>query len=192
MECNANGDCSCKEGVTGSKCDRDEEDLCKNGFCQSGQVSLKQDNLVTKIENYGPEFYIECKVKLLKNPPSGFTNIFHVTNGENYGAHGNRFPIVKVHSNMFFHFVTTLNDQFNYWYDVHGLKLNQEYHLRISQEYNENGQLMYTIMVDGEEVHSVENTNPISINEALVYLSDPWHASFGDIGELYDVKILKI
>ena len=184
LQCNVDGICTCKNGgFFGDKCD---EGI---GFSQKGNISASRDNEVYSIQDYGPEFYVDFKVRIRKEPPAGWTNILHVSNGLNYGAHGNRYPALFLHSDMYFGFRTTRNDNSNYDNTVNGIKLNHDYHIIISQQYNNDNQLMYTIVIDDEEVHSVENTNPYT-DVAQVYLSDPWYPSIGDIGELYDVNVL--
>ena len=37
---------------------------------------------------------------------------------------------------------------------------------------------MYSIAIDGQLVHSVENTNPLSFDNVKVFAGDPWHESF--------------
>ena len=195
----------CQEGYTGTKCN-----LCSEGyfsafggecvlksdylgFSQSGNVSVSKNNIAYTIQNYGPEFYVEFKLKIHKEPPNGWTNILHVTDGSNIGAHGNRFPALFLwysSTAKYFSFTTTINDNVNYVHNANGVKLNHNYHIIISQTYNKNEKLMYNIVIDDELVHSVENTNPISVDVVQVYLSDPWYASIGDIGELYDISVL--
>ena len=114
----------------------------------------------------------------------------HVTKGGNNGAHGNRLPAIWLHNNKFFHFTTSANGHYNYGRDFHGVKLNKDYHIVVSQQYNTKKELIYTILINGKVFHSVRNTKPVSISPALLYLSDPWSASINDIGKVSQITVI--
>ena len=141
------------------------------------------------LDDYGPEFYVEFKVRIIKDPKSTWTNILHVTKGGNQGQ-GNRLPAIWLHKNKFFHFMTSANSNSKYGNDFHGVELNKDYHIVVSQQYNTKKELIYTIVVNGKVFHSVQNTKPVSISPALLYLSDPWYASINDIGKLSQITVI--
>ena len=142
------------------------------------------------LDDYGPEFYVEFKVRIIKDPKAGWTNILHVTNGGNCCAHGNRLPKVSYNKRRFFEFCTSANGKPVYKNLFHGVKLNKDYHIVVSQQYNTKKELIYTIVINGKVFHSVRNTKPVSISPALLYLSDPWHASINDIGKVSQITVI--
>ena len=133
---------------------------------------------------------MEFKVRILAHPNATWTNILHVTNGPDNGAHGNRFPAIWLHKTKFFYICTTANDKPDYCKQFQGVKLHEDYHIVVSQQYNTKRELIYSIVINDKVFHSVLNTKPVSISPALLYLSDPWHASINDIGEVSDVIVI--
>ena len=122
----------------------------------------------------------------------------HISSGQDMFAHGTRYPAIWLNKGRFFLISTSANGIYNYGEGYNGdpllnfkdVKLDHDYHIVISQQMNEKKKLMYTITVDGETFHAVENTDPKTISPALVYLSDPWYPSIGDIGEVFDFHVL--
>ena len=163
-----------------------------NFFLKNGKVSVSKDNPVKTFENYGPEFYVEFKIKF-----EGFdlgsqvwVNILRVTNGQNMGAHGNRFPAIFVKKGLsLFHFTTTVNEDDNYSFETEAVILHHDYHIVVSQQYNDQSQLIYKVVIDGKQIHSVVNTDGKHLDEATLYLSDPWFESIDDIGEMSDLIV---
>ena len=148
-------------------------------------------------ENYGHQYYVEFKVKLWESG-NGFTNIMHVTNGpDNDQQHGNRFPAIWFGSSNFFLFSTSAKGIQNYGEGYngdpqlyyHGVKLNQDYHIIVSQQYNANRELIYSIIINNVTWHSVENNQPKVMDKVYLYFSDPWYSPIGDIGEIYDITV---
>ena len=145
--------------------------------------------MVHSIPTYGPEFYVEFNVRILKYPTVVWENILHVSNGEKDGVHGSRFPAVWLHITRYFHFATTIGNANDYYHQYPGVELNHDYHMIVSQQFNAENQLIFSITIDGQLFHSVQNDNPITICPALLYLSDPWFSSIGDVGELSNVQV---
>ena len=190
LQCDANGICTCKDGFTGNTCNEFGPILFPTGFSQKGIVPTFQNNMVHSIPVYGPEFYVEFNVRILRYPLVEWTNLLHVTYGDNSGVHGTRFPGVWLNINKSFHFATTLDTESNYVHTFSGVALNHDYHMIISQQFNAENQLIYSITIDGQLSNSVQNNNAITISPALLYLSDPWYASIGDVGELSNVQVM--
>ena len=160
-----------------------------NFFLKNGKVSISKENPVKTFKNYGPEFYVEFKIRF-SNLGQDWANILRVTNGQaqGMGAHGNRFPAIFVHKDKGFHFTSTVNEEDNYQVD-YNLKLHQDYHVVVSQQYNDQSQLIYQIVVDGEQVDSVVNTNGKHLHTATLYLSGPYYESIHNIGEMSDLIV---
>ena len=158
-------------------------------FSHKGNVSVSRGNLVKTFKNYGPEFYVEFKIRISSALKATWANILHVTNGPPNGAHGNRFPGIWVNKAKFFRFASTVNSNVNYEFD-RNMKLGEVYHIVVSQQFNDQSQLVYKVVIDGKEVHSVVNTNGITLKEAKLYLSNPWYASINDVGEISDLTVI--
>ena len=76
------------KGSEVTRCKPNQASIYEN----SCKVCVAKGKLAQTLYDYGPEFYVEFKVRILAHPNATWTNILHVTNGPNSGAHGNRFP----------------------------------------------------------------------------------------------------
>ena len=164
-----------------------------NFYSKPGKVLVSKANPIKTFKNYGPEFYVEFKIRINSAPKEIWTNIFHVSNGGNAGAHGNRFPAIWFNKNNYFAFCSTVNDFYNYGYGYcfdYNIELDQDYQIAVSQQYSDQSQLVYKIFLDGKEIHSIVNSNGKTFDVVTLYLSDPWYASINDIGEIWDFTIL--
>ena len=156
-----------------------------SAFTQCEKVSVSKGNLAHTIFNYGPEFYVDFKVRIFEHL-NAWTNILHVTKGP---TDGDRFPCINMYSS-FFEVTSDVNGNGRHVYYYAGAKLDHDYHIIVSQQYNVQNQLIFDIFIDGQKVHSVENTDPDTYSTAYVYLTDPWHGSVKDIGEVSDVTVV--
>ena len=123
-------------------------------------------------------------------------NVFHFTIGADSGHYGDRIPAVWVNKAKFFLIASAVSGNDNYGQlNTHGqfnYQLNQWYHFEIKQEENSNGEIIYSIAMDGTTVHVVVNTLPQIFKEVILYQSDPWYPSFASFGELKDLTIVNL
>ena len=162
-----------------------------NFYSKPGKVLVSKANPIKTFKNYGPEFYVEFKIRMNSAPKylSTWTSILHVSNGANCCARGNRIPGIWFRKDNHFTFCSTVNYSGNHVFD-YKIALGQDYHIVVSQQYNNKSQLVYKIFFDGKEVHSVVNTNRKTWDSVTLYLSDPWYASIRDIGKIWDLTVI--
>ena len=153
-------------------------------------MSASKGQLSDTFEDYGIEFYVEFKVKIYETPKETWTNILHVTNGPNCCSDGNRLPGIWLNKNLYFLGVSSVNGNPNYGFEFREVKLNVEYHVVISQQYNANKDLIYLVKINDKILRSIKNTKPITISSALLYLSDPWYSSIQEVGQMYDLFVI--
>ena len=158
-------------------------DKARTLFSQSGKVSASKANSIKPLLNYGPEFDVEFKVKFWKHL-NVWTNILRISEANGYP----RYPAVMIHRSTLEFTSIMKNGKLDVKY-VGGVKIGHTYHIIVSQRFNDQNQLIYRVLIDGKEVHSTVNLETRSIDSAVLYLSDPWHASIKDIGEVSDVTI---
>ena len=121
-------------------------------------------------------------------------NVFHFTKGGNGGSYGDRIPAVwtrKTGYKTYFYISSAVSGTLNYNQKFE-CQLNQWYHFEIKQEENSNGEIIYSIAMDGTTVHVVVNTLPQIFKEVILYQSDPWYPSFASFGELKDLTIVNL
>ena len=125
----------------------------------SCKVSVAEGHVAQRLYDYGPEFYVAFKVRVLEHPSAHWNSILAITNSDNWG----RFPAVWFQKNRFFHITTT--DTANY--DFHGVKLNHEYNIVISQQYNMKNELIHRITINYQEVRSIVNTWTVNLKPSV-------------------------
>ena len=138
---------------------------------------------------WSDEFTFEFDVIVTSGLTANYHNIFHVTTGGDAGALGNRIPAVWANKAKYFHICSGVNGNANYC-RFYPYNLKQSYHFEISQKKNSNGEAVYKISVDGTIFHEVINTTPKNFQNAKLYLSDPWYASFAPHGTLSNLRII--
>ena len=114
-----------------------------------------------------------------------------MTIGENKEQYGDRIPAVFVNKAKYFHISSAINGTSNYRQN-YKYNLNQWYHIEIKQDENSNGEIIYSIEIDGTTVYEVVNSLPQRFKEVILYESDPWYPSFATFGELKDLTIVNL
>ena len=130
-------------------------------------------------------------IQVTKELSDEWHNVFHMTIGENYANYGDRIPSLYVNKAKYFSIRSAVSGNLNHAQD-YNYNLNQWYHFEIKQEENSNGEIIYSIEIDGTTVHVVVNTLPQRFKEVILYESDPWSASFATFGELKDLTIVNL
>ena len=138
---------------------------------------------------WSDEFTIEFDVMVTSELTDTWHNIFHVTTGDDCCELGQRIPGVWANKANKFYISFGVNGDNNYYKD-YPYNLNQLYHFEISQKKNSKREAVYKISVDGTIFHEVINTTPKNFQNAKLYLSDPWHASFAPHGTLSNLRII--
>ena len=137
----------------------------------------------------GPHFVLKINLTINSWPCTDcayWRNIYHVTDGinqgggnkeGNFGSTGDRYPFLALNNeNMVF--ISEKNGQTDprdLQYPAH---LNTKYKIEVHQ-INVEGKSMYEIFIDDVKEASIENTSPIIVQDAMVYLS----ANFIDAGD---------
>ena len=114
-----------------------------------------------------------------------------MTIGEYNANYGDRIPAVWVNKAKYFGIYSAVSGNLNY-YQNYNYNLNQWYHFEIKQEENSNGEIIYSVEIDGTTVHVAVNTQPRRFKEVILYESDPWYPSFATFGELKDLTIVNL
>ena len=123
--------------------------------------------------NFGPFFKIEMMLEL-KSFPTWVANIFLIgqkNGGDDRFVKGNRYPSMFLWP-QYFQFSTFTNDVHTVE-TLHDLQESNTYHILIEQKLID-CKWMYRVFVDSIMIDSTENTEPMVLDEANLYLSDPW------------------
>ena len=123
------------------------------------------------------------------SPSIGHSNIFRIGfGGSDYNVKGTRYPSMFINYNKYLLFSAHLDDkhQVKYYSSAGTLQESNTYHIIIEQKLID-CKWMYQVFVDGVMIASTENTEPLVLDEANLYLSDPWFVTAN--GEITFFKI---
>ena len=145
-------------------------------FSSPNEFSPTKGRLVHTIPTLGKEWRVGLDFKPTDYNSSGFTNLLHLTNGGNGGSYGQRTPGVWFSPTYGIHIAASINGNPNYYKNltVRPPPVGVWTSLEISQE-RVGGKFVFKIVIGGEEILSVENTQPEVFQDVKVYASDPWY-----------------
>ena len=130
-------------------------------------------------------------IQVTKELSGTYHSVFHMTIGGDDKQYGDRIPAVWVNEEKFFHIASAVSGDANNNHNF-DFNLNQWYHFEIIQEENSNGEVIYSILMDGFTVYQVVNTLPQIFEKVILYTSDPFYPSFAPFGELRNLNIVNL
>ena len=126
--------------------------------------------------------------KPVGDPISGWGNIFHNSIGADSGIPGSRIPGIYTTPGAHQLYISSyVNGIVDYAVTVNTV-LTMEWHTILVEQQFVNLKYMYTIVVDGELIHSVENTTPEMFYDVKTWVSNEWYDS--SPGLLKNLKII--
>ena len=139
-------------------------------------INPRRGTSIGTLPKFGPEWEIHLglKIKSLPSTNSNARNILHITYGTDEFGIGSRYPAVFLFNGLL-HLTSHVNKNSNFHRNSNEVQAGQYYDILIKQFPTSNGDYQYQAYVNGTEVASVENTDPIKLEKAVVYLSDPWY-----------------
>ena len=123
---------------------------------------------------------------------SNTTNLLHLTLSNNaedsLEEEGDRILAINFQPNRGMIVAASIGNELNYVRNFSSYLplLNKRTLVEVNQ-LRRGGRYIYRILVDEEEVHSVENENPQEFTNVSVYLSNPWLPS--TIGEIRSFQV---
>lgn len=154
-----------------------------------GAQKLTPDKIVETLPYVHEEYQVSFDVLVKEiSKITTWQNMLHLTIGENLKVPGDRIPGLWLNKNGRLHIASAVNGKTNYFYDTKSaFPLNKWVNIVIEQK-KTHGIYLYTIQIDGEELHSVENKKGVRRYENVkVYAADPWYASAN--GYIRNLKI---
>jgi len=114
----------------------------------SGVVPLGKGDVVWLTNYWGRQFKIEFDIQVTKELSDEWHNVFHMTIGGNHEKYGERIPAFWVNQAKYFTIRSAVSGNLDYVQD-YNYNLNQWYHVEIKQEENSNGEIIYSVEIDG-------------------------------------------
>ena len=164
-----------------------------NYFCVYliSEEELARGRLLTVIPWMSTEWTVSFTIRLTSLASSDTScNIIKLTN-ENSHQYGVRIPAVFLRGNPTrekISFSSAINGNHNYnTLSTKGLAVNAPIHIEIHQRYVSGGKYRYFIKINGEEIHSIINTDARQFYNVKVYASN--ELATGCIGYIKNLYI---
>ncbi|XP_066924517.1 uncharacterized protein [Clytia hemisphaerica] len=142
--------------------------------------AVQQNNLKKTLPILSPEWEVELNLTMNANhvntgiPGGDWCSVFHMTKGDELGSHGDRTPAIyhyKVDGKIWL--FSSVGNDFDHSFN-RLIEFNNQYHIKISQRYKNGGVYEYSIEINGEKVHAVDNLKARQFYGVKVYLGNPW------------------
>lgn len=186
--------------------DKEEQECCCEAalykFSYPGVVPFGKGDVVWTTNFWARQFKIDFDIQVTEELPAtspdptnpvaaDYYNVFHMTIGQNYDVYGDRYPALWVQKEKFFAIGSAVSGDINYVTEFN-YNLNQWYHIEILQKGNANGEIIYSVEIDGFTVDQVVNTLPQRFEKVILYTSDPFYPSFAPFGEVKNLNIANL
>ena len=143
----------------------------------TSRVLTNQALVANTVDQTIPVLYREWTLSFDITPivaVSGWSNILHVTIGNNHGRYGDRTPgIWFISGTTKLHICAAVNGNSNYCFNSEPLTIGQSTPIEIKQSPSIGG-YTYSIHINNEKVHEVQNNQVEEFADVLLYRSDPW------------------
>ncbi|XP_066921566.1 uncharacterized protein [Clytia hemisphaerica] len=125
--------------------------------------------LIKYIPVQSPEWELTLSIKFNSFITNLWKGILRFTDGSAHLNHGNRVPLLVMKGSML-QISSSVNNNWDHYYLKYNLVLNTVYNIKVAQYYISNGRYRYFIEIDGIEVKSTVNTNPMQFYNVAVYI----------------------
>ena len=137
---------------------------------------IEKGKLLTNVSVIPKQWFLHAELKV-KGAHIGYTEILHLTKGENKGEYGDRTPFIssrEVAGVEYFHIASAVNGDVNYYYDsAKPIPLDEWITIEISQKkFGE--KYWYAIEINGTLELNMVNTKPEAFKDVKVYASNPF------------------
>ena len=149
-----------------------------SSFSISGRHLLKQNTLLTTLPTLTKEWRVSFEFNPKNYDYRGYAQILQMTIGGKDGNVGDRTPSLWIHKTRGVYISTTLNGEA----DVGKLfrtkkpRINEWTTVEISQA-RKGSKYMFSLVIKGETLWSVENTRPMQFSNVYVYACSVWYVA---------------
>ena len=143
-------------------------------------------NLMLTIGYFPVEYKISFQVNPKSYDGSDWKNVLQFSSGSGSGGsgpYGSRNPGIWASTDKW-RVASAVNSFLGYGYVVEPTNvynINEWIQIDVSQIKDDKGKYNYSVMFNGELVHSVINTQPKNFSAVKVYVSNPWHDALNSV-----------
>ena len=136
-----------------------------------------RNHLIRTFPVYFNEYEVSLDIKPTGHVNSGWENIFRVTKGSDTVSIGDRLPAIWfLPFTKRLYICTAINFNKSHCFDGgYNLPFSVFTNVKIQQQRLSDNSYQYSIKINGVTRHEINNTNPVILYNAKVYLGDPWY-----------------
>ena len=139
-----------------------------------GKIQLKKNNLIKTLSRLGKEWEISFEFKPENYDRSGFTNILHLSIGEDLTVVGDRIPAIFYHPDSGLHVATAIGNDPNFTRDIKPAPPLGKWTSIVVSQLKYFSKTTFLVHVDGAATFTVENPAPKEFSNVKVFAADPW------------------
>ena len=144
-------------------------------FSTDNLLEVKLSNLVTTLPFLSEE--LRVSFTLFPLDQGNWVNILHMTTGENNCCYGSRTPAIFFYPPEGLLTQSAISGQNTEGVILASPVFGVNTNIEITQETDEEGKIMFRVVIDDVEVYQIENTDPRVFENVAVYVPDPWYMS---------------
>ena len=138
---------------------------------------VKKSTLVQTLPKYYGNYDVSFDVIPRGGKSNHYASIIHLTIGGNHRRLGDRIPAIWFRpGTLTLSICTSINKHSSHCINGKGnLPIGISTNIRVVQKCDESTRCVYQVFIHGARIYENVNTNPLSLENVRVYLSDPWH-----------------
>ena len=143
-------------------------------------MDAKKGRYLTTLKDFGKTYHVEFIFKKTDTIGVGYTNILHLTRGEDDSKDGDRLPAVFMYQTEKLYVSSLVNGDRDSYVMTPPTYKSMSYHVIISQKPSG----YYEVFFNGRRIKNTKNKKPKSFSEIWIYASDKWYSGVEEIGDL--------
>ena len=147
-------------------------------FSLPREIALEKNALLTDLPVLAKEWRVSFEIKPTSYNYNGYAQVLQMTTGGKKGKIGDRTPALWIHKTKGVYIATTLNGKPNegHFFKTKKPSLNEWTSVEISQVVV-GSKYIFSLIIGGETLWSVENTKPRKFYSVKVFASSGWYAA---------------
>ena len=147
-------------------------------FSLPSEHQLKRSSLLTTLPTLNKEWKVSFEFKATSYKQRSNAQILQLTIGSKSGSIGDRTPALWIHKSRGVYIVTTLNGKPNTGKYFRSKKPNVNEWTSVEMSQVKTGpNYIFSLVIKGETLWSVKNTDPREFSSVKVFASSPWYAA---------------
>ena len=139
---------------------------------------LRKNTLLTTLPTLTKEWKVSFEFKATSYKQRAYAQILQMTIGSKSGSIGDRTPALWIHKSRGVYLVTTLNGKPNVGKSFPTKKPIVNYWTTVEMKQVKSGpNYIFSLVIKGETLWSVKNTDPREFSSVKVFASSPWYAA---------------